>query len=162
MNSSSPKRTPHFVLFIATACGFGYIPLAPGTFGSLAGVALALSVYQFLAAHSLSDFQIIIIRGTHVDPLLVIQCQITFVVALAGLWSADSASRHWQQKVLNAWSSTRYPGSTSHFCWARHYRYGGGRQIPGRRRGSASSPTSRRLAGNICCWVLFFSRVFDS
>ena len=98
MNSSSPKRAPHFVLFIATACGFGYIPLAPSTFGSLAGVALALSVYQFLAAHSMSDFQIIIIRGTPVDPLLVIQSQITFVVAMAGLWSADSASRHWQQK----------------------------------------------------------------
>jgi hypothetical protein len=63
------------------------------------------------------------------------------------------------RKILNGWSSTRYPGSTSHFCWGRPYRYGGGQQIPGRRPSSASSPTSRRLAGNICCWVSsFFAR----
>src|ERR1700694_2207691 len=52
----SPARKPRFALFIATTCGLGYIPVAPGTFGSLAGLALALSVYQILAALSMSDF----------------------------------------------------------------------------------------------------------
>jgi|SRR5580658_5652908 phosphatidylglycerophosphatase A len=38
--TSSAKRKPHVSLAIATALGLGYIPTAPGTFGSLAGVAL--------------------------------------------------------------------------------------------------------------------------
>jgi phosphatidylglycerophosphatase A len=91
-------RKPHFALFIATACGLGYIPVAPGTFGSLAGLALALSVYQVLAALGLDIFQIIIVRGMQLDFLLIIQCVITVVVAAIGVWSAGRASRYWQQK----------------------------------------------------------------
>lgn len=96
--AESPARKPRFSLFIATACGLGYIPLAPGTFGSLAGLALALSVYQVLVALSLDDFQIIFIHGTKLDPLLIFQCLIAFIVAVAGVWSAGRASRYWQQK----------------------------------------------------------------
>lgn len=94
----SPARKPHFALFIATACGLGYIPRAPGTFGSLAGLALALSVYQLLAALSMGEFQTIIVRGIQLDPLVIIQCLIAIVVGIAGLWSASGASRYWQQK----------------------------------------------------------------
>jgi phosphatidylglycerophosphatase A len=94
----SRTRNPHFALFIATACGLGYIPVAPGTFGSLAGLALALSVYQVLVALSLDDFQILFIRGTQVDFLLVMQCVIALVLAAIGVWSAGRASRYWQQK----------------------------------------------------------------
>jgi phosphatidylglycerophosphatase A len=88
---------PHFALFIATACGLGYIPVAPGTFGSLAGLALALSAYQVLAALGLDIFQIIIVRGTQLDFLLIIQCVIAVVVAAIGFWSVGRASRYWQQ-----------------------------------------------------------------
>lgn len=93
-----PPRKPRFSIFLATACGLGFIPLAPGTFGSLAGVALALSVYQILAALSMSEFQTIVIHGTELDPLLIIQCLITLTLALAGVWTASRASRFWQQK----------------------------------------------------------------
>jgi phosphatidylglycerophosphatase A len=96
--AASSSRKPRFSLFIATACGLGYIPVAPGTFGSLAGVALALSVYQVLAALGLDIFQIITVRGTQVDFLLIIQCVIAVVIAVAGVWSASRASRYWQQK----------------------------------------------------------------
>jgi len=95
---ASPARQPRFALFIATVCGLGYIPVAPGTFGSLAGVALTLSVYQVLAALSLSEFQILFISGMRLDFLLIIQCLIAVAVAVAGLWSAGRASRYWQQK----------------------------------------------------------------
>src|ERR1700732_3214044 len=78
----SPKRKPRYALFIATACALGYIPIAPGTFGSLAGLALALSVYQILAALSLNDFQIIFIRGTQLDPLVIFHSLIAFAVAV--------------------------------------------------------------------------------
>jgi len=38
--TNSGKRKPRVSLAIATAFGLGYLPKAPGTFGSLAGVAL--------------------------------------------------------------------------------------------------------------------------
>jgi phosphatidylglycerophosphatase A len=94
----SPARKPRFSLLIATSCGLGCIPVAPGTFGSLAGLLLALSVYQILAALSLDVFQIIFIRGTQLDPLLIMQCLIAIVLAAVGVWSASHASRYWQQK----------------------------------------------------------------
>jgi phosphatidylglycerophosphatase A len=40
---------PRFALFIATACGLGYIPQAPGTFGSLAGLVIYLAVYWMIS-----------------------------------------------------------------------------------------------------------------
>ena len=95
---SSSSRKPYLSLFIATASGLGYIPVAPGTFGSLAGVALALSVYQVLTAMGLDIFQIITVSGTQLDFLLIIQCVIAVVVAVLGVWTASRASRYWQQK----------------------------------------------------------------
>jgi phosphatidylglycerophosphatase A len=91
-------RKPHFALFIATFCGLGYIPVAPGTFGSLAGLILTLSVYQILAAVSMGGIQIIFIGRIPVDPLLLIQCLIAIALAAAGLWSAGRTSGFWQQK----------------------------------------------------------------
>jgi phosphatidylglycerophosphatase A len=41
--ASPARRKPRISLAIATALGLGYIPKAPGTFGSLAGVALAVA-----------------------------------------------------------------------------------------------------------------------
>jgi phosphatidylglycerophosphatase A len=96
--AASPKRKPYLSLFIATACGLGYIPVAPGTFGSLAGLALALAVYQVLTAMGLDIFQIIVVSGTQLDFLLIIQCVIAVVLAVLGVWTASRASRYWQQK----------------------------------------------------------------
>jgi phosphatidylglycerophosphatase A len=38
--SGATQRKPWLSLFFATACGVGYIPKAPGTWGSLVGVAV--------------------------------------------------------------------------------------------------------------------------
>ena len=48
-SSEMPPKKPRLALAIATALGVGYIPKAPGTFGSLVGVATAyLSAVFFL------------------------------------------------------------------------------------------------------------------
>ncbi len=44
--ANSAPRKPRSRLAIATAFGLGYLPLAPGTWGSLA----ALPIYYFLGA----------------------------------------------------------------------------------------------------------------
>lgn len=38
--STVPPRKPRLSLFFATVCGAGYLPKAPGTWGSLVGIAL--------------------------------------------------------------------------------------------------------------------------
>ena len=43
------RRTPRVSLALATAFGLGYLPKAPGTFGSLAGVALSAGLVSFLS-----------------------------------------------------------------------------------------------------------------
>lgn len=39
-SSAAPPRKPRFALFVATAAGLGYLPLAPGTWGSLGGLLI--------------------------------------------------------------------------------------------------------------------------
>jgi phosphatidylglycerophosphatase A len=88
-------------LFLATLCGLGYIPVAPEIFGSLAGLALALSIYQLLSAVPIiGGIQLVFIHGIPVDPLLFLQCLLAIVLAIVGVWSAGRASRYWQQKNL--------------------------------------------------------------
>ncbi len=42
--TNSPARITARFLAIATAFGLGYLPKAPGTFGSLGGIALTLAL----------------------------------------------------------------------------------------------------------------------
>ena len=51
---TAPQKKPRLALAIATALGVGYLPKAPGTFGSLVGVATAvLSAVFFLRPTSI-------------------------------------------------------------------------------------------------------------
>ena len=56
--TSSGKRKPRISLAIATAFGLGYIPKAPGTFGSLGGVALTLLYWYRFSPHNSVDLYI--------------------------------------------------------------------------------------------------------
>jgi len=42
------QRKPRLALFIATACGLGYIPVSPGTWGSLVGVIIWALILFYL------------------------------------------------------------------------------------------------------------------
>jgi phosphatidylglycerophosphatase A len=94
--TSSAPRKPHLALAIATAFGLGYLPKAPGTWGSLGGVALAMYPFWLFAipqaalgfVHSKGESRI------DIDPLLP-QISSIVAVALIGLWSAHRAARFW-------------------------------------------------------------------
>jgi len=88
-------RKPRFALFIATACGLGYIPFAPGTFGSLAGLLLAWVPWSalILAVWIWGGFGIWGLRPLPYDQILL-----TVLAAAIGVWSADRAAKFWQQK----------------------------------------------------------------
>jgi phosphatidylglycerophosphatase A len=56
--TNSGKRKPRVSLAIATAFGLGYLPKAPGTLGSLAGVALTMLYWSRFFPHKPIDLYI--------------------------------------------------------------------------------------------------------
>jgi phosphatidylglycerophosphatase A len=94
-------RKPRIALFIATACGLGYLPLAPGTWGSLGGLIVTMLpgwiLYASIAYHwgfagKLS------IDSLPVDPILTEQCILALLIALIGVWSASRVAWYLQRK----------------------------------------------------------------
>ena len=100
------ERKPRFALFIATACGLGYIPKAPGTFGSLAGVLVTMvplcifliTGYVYLiATHGDASLVVWALYGGH-DPFLIAQLALSLLVGAFGVWSGGRAAGFWRQK----------------------------------------------------------------
>ena len=92
---------PRFALAIASACGLGYIPIAPGTFGSLAGLVLVLlpSFAALVARRMGGPFSEIVAGGDRtIDTILSLQFLVAVATALVGVWSASQAARFWQRK----------------------------------------------------------------
>jgi phosphatidylglycerophosphatase A len=96
--TAAEGRKPRMAIMLATVFGLGYIPVAPGTFGSLAGVLLALLPFQALRAISITGVQSLVLGGIPIDPLLAIQCAVAIVVALSGVAVSSRVALHWQKK----------------------------------------------------------------
>ncbi len=86
------KTAGDYVALAVATCGVGLLPLAPGTWGALVGVALYLGV-QALSARlvALSPF------GWHVPPVAVLQPTIILLLltglTLAGIWAGTRTER---------------------------------------------------------------------
>ena len=100
-------RKPRFAIFIATACGLGYLPKAPGTFGSLGGILLTcLPWWAFVAISAAyinfkyEDAAVFVSVSSRFsqDPFFLVQVASALVVAGIGVWSASRAARFWEQK----------------------------------------------------------------
>ena len=100
-------KKPRFAIFVATAGGLGYFPKAPGTFGSLAGIALtAAPLWLSLALTTIylrakgTNGSVFVKWSTAgiFDPALDVQILITIFVACLGVWSANRASQYWRIK----------------------------------------------------------------
>jgi phosphatidylglycerophosphatase A len=106
-----PRKKPHLALAIASALGVGYLPKAPGTFGSLVGVATAfLSSVFFLRPASLGgllslhpDYEAVLTDKHFLVPgsdihnsilALPVLCALALLVLLGaiGVWSASRAA----------------------------------------------------------------------
>jgi phosphatidylglycerophosphatase A len=75
---AAPQK-PAVALLIATGLGLGYLPKAPGTWGSLLGVALALAV-------------------SYSGAFLPLLFGLILLTSLAGVWAADRAATHFGKK----------------------------------------------------------------
>jgi phosphatidylglycerophosphatase A len=97
---SAPANSgkPFFSICLATSFGLGYIPVAPGAFGSIAGVILALVPFRVLNAIGVAGIQSFAVGATAIDPLLVAQIALAVFVALLGTLVSTRSARYWQQK----------------------------------------------------------------
>ena len=100
-SSTATQRKPRFAIFIATAAGLGYFPKAPGTLGSLAGVAVSLLPWWIfvLAIAATGDLRIGgWAAGTEFDPFLICQCVLLIVIAAIGTLASNQVSVYWREK----------------------------------------------------------------
>ncbi len=92
-------KKPRLALAVATALGVGYIPKAPGTFGSLVGIAVAILTHPvslimivgllFFSGVGLG-FDVPMFRGHSAPVLLLIPSLVALViVGLLGVWSSS-------------------------------------------------------------------------
>ena len=89
-STSAPQRKPRFALFIATAGGLGYLPKAPGTWGSLAGLVLVEGMAMCSAAVPFGSFRTDYAFGIH--------CAVFLATCWVGLWSSNQAAWFWRAK----------------------------------------------------------------
>ena len=94
------SRTAADLLALAVAtCGVGYLPIAPGTIGSLVGVALYLAVWGGLYG----AFERNAARGRLnllyvFTPQLAAMLLLIFIVSIVGIWAATRTEKRTQKK----------------------------------------------------------------
>jgi phosphatidylglycerophosphatase A len=97
-----PKK-PRLALAIATALGVGYIPKAPGTFGSLVGIAVAILTHPvsliviigILFFHGGLGIDVPMFRGHSAPVLLLVPSLVALIiVGLIGVWSSSRAATY--------------------------------------------------------------------
>ena len=72
-------RKPSLALFIGTGLGLGYLPKAPGTWGSLLGVVLTIA-------------------ASFARPFLPLLIALVIIAAAAGVWAAGCVARYLGRK----------------------------------------------------------------
>lgn len=100
---AAPRRKPRISLFIATACGLGYLPKAPGTWGSLAGLAMAMLPFWGLMAVLLVAAKIkgdagVFFPVDRVDVFLCSQVALAVLIGAIGLFSSTATAKFWNLK----------------------------------------------------------------
>jgi len=88
--SAQPAQKPRIAIAVATALGLGYLPKAPGTWGSLGGLALITAAAMSAAAIPFGDLR------RDYDPF--VHVAVFLATCVAGLWSAGRAERFWGAK----------------------------------------------------------------
>jgi phosphatidylglycerophosphatase A len=94
--TSSAARKPRVSLAIATAFGLGYLPKAPGTWGSLAGIPIYALTQFYLPLDPIPGVHLRIIDRVGWAALTTLP--VSVAIALAGLWCATRAAEYSEKK----------------------------------------------------------------
>jgi phosphatidylglycerophosphatase A len=109
--STRKPRKPYLSLFVATAGGLGYLPKAPGTFGSLAGVVIAYVLSHFTRvlvvipnllngkrdANDATDIHISSMLY-FLGPNFIRSAFVFLFIALIGVWTAGRVEKYSRMK----------------------------------------------------------------
>ena len=86
-----PGRKPRLAVLIATALGLGYLPKAPGTLGSLAGVALFWAGHPRVWGYSLAMY---IHTTYYLRNASLVGCLIALFLAVIGVWASGCVATY--------------------------------------------------------------------
>ena len=97
--TSKVARRPRIAYVAATALGLGYLPLGPGTWGSLGGIIVfVLPAFAFAVAKLLSrgglGLEEVQIASLSVDPFLLAEIFLSVVIGCIGVWAASESAAH--------------------------------------------------------------------
>ncbi len=94
------RKKPRFALFVATAAGLGYFPKAPGTFGSLAGLAISILLTWVTSKRGLAAAEID--QPGNFWTIGIIPGYTMFIcvalVAALGVWSSGRVEQYTRKK----------------------------------------------------------------
>jgi phosphatidylglycerophosphatase A len=85
------QKKPRVAMWIATGSGLGYLPIAPGTWGSLGGVIIAWVLAKGQRLRNEYDWQGPRLLEAQAEPWALVI--VTLVLALAGVWAARKAAK---------------------------------------------------------------------
>jgi phosphatidylglycerophosphatase A len=96
----SIRRKPRISLAIATAFGLGYLPKAPGTWGSLGGVAIALGMHWIGWRRMLPNLDLVPAANFWTIGLLpgAVEYFVVLVIAILGVYVAGQAAKYANKK----------------------------------------------------------------
>lgn len=98
--AAAPEKKPRLAMLIATALGVGYIPKAPGTFGSLVGIVVGIlthpvSLFLLLTATIGVGVELPPLQERWAFAVLLVPSIVAFLcVAVAGVWSGSKAAEY--------------------------------------------------------------------
>jgi len=92
----APPPNPNFALFVATAGGLGYLRKAPGTFGSLVGVAI-FALFDYFCPLDIvpNSSHIIWAKALWVAMWIF---PVTLIIAATGVWASSLVAKRFGEK----------------------------------------------------------------
>ena len=89
--AAPPRKKPHFSFLLATWFGLGYLPKAPGTWGSLAGLFLTFIIQIAVGWKILTDF---FVRDHYVPAYEYVPAVCCLVLAAVGVSSSSRVAAY--------------------------------------------------------------------
>ncbi|HEV2422515.1 MAG TPA: phosphatidylglycerophosphatase A [Candidatus Acidoferrales bacterium] len=93
-SNTAPSRKPRLSFFLATAAGAGYLPAAPGTWGSLVGVLL----YAVMDTPNMPALHRFVDNTYSVFPRWYLQVPVALFIALLGVAVSSRVARFVNRK----------------------------------------------------------------
>jgi len=90
----SQPRKPRLALLIATGFGLGKMPWAPGSWGSLLGLALAWALRRHELENPFLHRPFIAIGDWEIDPWVFWSLFVVLCVAVLGVWTSKRATKY--------------------------------------------------------------------